>query len=84
MTPAQIRLARAALGLPNNYRRSYRNRFFTVEPHPGWEAMVAAGLATTVVDPAMTACPHGYFLTRAGAEAALEPRERLDREDFPE
>lgn len=48
MTPEQIELARHALGLPNDRRRSYRNRFVTGPGHSdydNWMQMVAAGNA---------------------------------------
>ena len=84
MTPAQKRLARGALGLPNSTGRSYRNRYLTPYcpgPYDDWLRMVAAGLAEQ----------HGrdrggsvwFSLTRSGALAALEPGETLNPEDFP-
>lgn len=82
MTPEQLRLARHALGLPNKARRSYRNRFYAGGQHPEWRAMEAAGLAEADTIPTATGMTW-FWLTRAGAEAALDPGERLCREDFP-
>lgn len=86
MTPAQIDLARHALGLPNNRRRSYRNRFVTGEgcaDHVEWTAMVAGGFAQRRAGSELTGGNDFFWLTRNGAEAALKPGERLDPEDFP-
>jgi hypothetical protein len=78
MTPAQLPLARCALGLPNQERLSCRNAAFARGAEPDeWRAMVEAGEAR----PGKHA---GWFhLTRAGAEAALAPGETLNPEDFP-
>jgi hypothetical protein len=85
MTPEQKKLARHALGLPNSSKRSYRNRFTA---HPSgtdgvhWKAMTEAGFAEH--RPAGDGQTFDFFfLTRAGAERALEAKERLDPEDFP-
>ena len=81
MSPKQRSLARHALGLPNRYRRSYRNRFLAGGACPDWQGMVAAGQAECGKP---DECGRNWFwLTRTGAEAALEPGERLCREDFP-
>lgn len=84
MNNEQKTLARHALGLPNPQRRSYRNRFVCPEADPEWNAMVRGGLATMRKGETLPfdgdAC---FYLTRAGAEAALEPREKLCPEDFP-
>jgi hypothetical protein len=84
MTPEQRKLARHALGLPNKYRRSYRNRYFAA---PGsaaasaWADLVARGAAAREGGDK----PNIFFyLTHSGALAALDPGERLDPEDFPE
>lgn len=82
MTPRQRELARHALGLPNKARQSYRNRFYAGGQHAEWRAMEAAGLAEADTTPAATGMTW-FWLTRAGAEAALETGERLCREDFP-
>lgn len=81
MNLEQIRLARHALGLPNDRRQSYRNRFLAGGEHAEWRAMEAAGLAEadTTGGKGMT----WFWLTREGAEAALEPGESLCPEDFP-
>lgn len=83
MTPTQKHLARGALGLPNPSNRSARN-LSAVHPDvprfADWQAMADADLARS------EKCGlQGYLftLTRAGAEAALEPHERLDPADFP-
>lgn len=88
MTPSQITLARHALGLPNKRRQSYRNHFVAGLGHDDyadWMAMVAAGLAwrRDGSKSQLTGGDDLFRLTRAGAEAALAPRERLDPEDFP-
>lgn len=82
LTPREREMARHALGLPNSRRRSYRNRYFAPpggDSHVIWSALVARGLAE------MSRKPRNDFfcLTRAGAEAALNPGEDLDEEDFP-
>jgi hypothetical protein len=87
VTPEQIELARHALGLPNRYRRSYRNRFVAGDDHadyPAWMAMVEAGAAKKYEGAKLQfgGC-HLFVLTPAGAIAALKPRESLDPEDFP-
>jgi hypothetical protein len=77
--------ARAALGLPNPQRRSYRNRYTASragETHEVWRGMVELGLAAE-------SAPIGdkfamFVLTPAGARAALDPDETLDPEDFPD
>lgn len=83
MTPEQRKMARHALGLKDGRTVSYRNRYAaalgtTIELE--WDEMVQRGWAergadgTTIVR---------FCLTEAGAQAVLEPGERLDREDFP-
>ena len=81
MTPRQRELARHALGLPNTSRRSYRNRFLTGGACPDWRALEAAGLAEAGKTDDLGRA--WFWLTRAGAEAALAPGERLCSEDFP-
>ncbi|RWO57262.1 hypothetical protein [Mesorhizobium sp.] len=89
MTPAQKELARHALGLPNRQRRSYRNHFVTGEggsDHREWMALVEAGHAWRRAGSQLRGLTGGddlFRLTRAGAELALEKRERLNPEDFP-
>lgn len=84
MTRRQRELARRALGLPNSKGRSYRN-YYLAAYEPGvfdeWQQMVDAGHADGIPD-------YGgnywwFWLTRAGADAALEPGESLCPEDFP-
>lgn len=84
LTPKQRELARHALGLPNRNRRSYRNRFVCEETEPNWSQMIADGYATMRSGATL---PFGgntcFYLTLAGAKAALDPREKLCDEDFP-
>jgi hypothetical protein len=82
VTPEQTRLARHALGLPNDARRSYRNRFAVGDGPKAdlWRALVSDGLA---VDAGKEGTLNWFHLTRAGAEAALNRRETLCPEDFP-
>ncbi len=84
MTPSQRTLAREALGLPNADNRSAGN-YATVHAdapsYAQWQAMEEAKLAY-----GRKVQGFSFFvfeLTRAGAEAALEPHERLDLSDFP-
>jgi hypothetical protein len=84
MNYRQRKLARHALGLPNQNRRSYRNRF-TASYSPGdydhWIDMLESGLADAM--PMRSGDKNRQFwLTRKGAEAALEPGETLCPEDF--
>ena len=86
MTPTQRRLARQALGLPNDRNRSYRNRFYcSCGPqsrwYSEWLAMRDSGWARCdlIIDNMRL-----FWLTRAGAEAALDLNETLCPEDFPE
>lgn len=92
MTPAQVDLARRALGLDGR-KRSYRNRYIGSPRHPEWAAMVAGGFAEQhsgkeVVNGVERNIYAGgadlFTLTLAGAKAALRPGESLDPEDFPE
>jgi hypothetical protein len=82
MTPQQRKLARHALGLPNDAKRSYRNRYTA---YPGsevwrvWDGLCERGLAQM-----NRGNEFDYFeLTEAGAVRALDEGESLDREDFP-
>ena len=85
MTTRQIELARHALGLPNDRRRSYRNRFYLKRTlaedssYMEWSGLVAAGLAEMSPGENLDC----FYLTRAGAEMALLSGESLDPEDFP-
>lgn len=80
MTSEQKRLARHALGLPNDKMVSCRNRYIagTGETYGDWSDMERSGFAIC----AGSICK--FKLTRAGAERALKPGERLCEEDFPE
>lgn len=87
MTPEQIKLARHALGLPNEKGRSYRNRFDVPPAHPShalWWAMVQAGDAESV--PSRRGAPQlsndRFRLTLVGAGKAVAPGEKIDPEDF--
>jgi hypothetical protein len=77
LTPPQLRLARAALGLPNIYKTSYRNKHYTRgdgDYHKAWLDLVAKGLAVL---------SDGIFrLTRAGALLALVDGETVREEDL--
>ena len=81
-------LARHALGLTNGRKQSYRNVYVVGYEddsgnHATWRGLVERGLALrgeNLVDGGMDC----FWLTRAGAEAALAPGETLDPEDFPE
>lgn len=83
MTPAQIELARHALGLPNEWKQSYRNRFYVASSdnaaYAAWCEMVKAGHARGKADGRMTC----FWMLEAGARLALEDGESLDPEDFP-
>lgn len=85
MTPRQRKLSRHALGLPNNRRRSYRNRFFVPADHPEcdeWKALVDAGLAKHRGTEGRAG--EMFTLTLEGAQAALLKHETLCHEDFPD
>lgn len=81
MNDRQRGLARHALGLPNQRRTSYRNHFVT---GPGctdfedWMAMVDGGYAKRGKSSPLTGGDEVFFLTRAGALAALNPGESLE------
>lgn len=83
LTPDEKALARHALGLPNDHKRSFRNRYAAnrnTEACEHWEAMRRKGAADLWM--------YGEFLkhfelTKEGAEAALDDGESLDLEDFP-
>lgn len=83
MSSEQVRLARHALGLPNERRTSYRNRYYAPVGSTKeivWKDLVTQGLALRgAVDGSNVA----FYLTEAGAKAAIMPSERLDRDDFP-
>lgn len=89
MTPAQKKMARHALGLPNNNKRSYRNRFIIRTGGTNWwtwSTMVKNGDAMRHrFEARARKGPHQwcFSLTLKGAWAAIEDNEALDREDFP-
>lgn len=85
MTRDQRRKARHALGLPNRFDRSYRNRYVTAETDPDWQALVAAGLARCEPSsrPGWSTPSALFYLTHEGATLALDAGETLDLEDFP-
>lgn len=86
MTPIQKKLARHALGLPNERRQSYRNRYYAAEgtqEYRSWMAMCRKGLADRAPHKATLRRPRFFWLTLTGAWAAILPSETLDREDFP-
>ncbi len=76
-------LMRHALGLPNEGKTSFRNRYAAARgtrQHELWMVLVASGLASVST---LSASLDNFALSREGAEDALLPGERLDREDFP-
>lgn len=86
MTPKQVELARHALGLNGKARCSYRNRFCAGAEHPDfldWLAMVEVGDARRREAVKGFGGDDLFHLTKAGAEKALLPGERLDPDDFP-
>jgi hypothetical protein len=86
MTDRQRELARHALGLPNQRRTSYRNRFCTgpgCTDYDNWCEMVEKGFARRRAGSVLTGGDDLFSLTRAGAEVVLMPGETLCPEDFP-
>lgn len=86
LSKKQREMARHALGLPNQYRKSYRNRYFIggpCETFDAWTEMVSAGMAESVPVNGTQIGRTMFYLTRAGAEAVLKRGERLCPEDFP-
>lgn len=84
LTPREKELARHALGLDGRRKRSCRNgvRVVASTAHgKAWTGLVERGLAKSYR--AKGARITDFYLTRAGAEAALNPDESLDEEDFP-
>lgn len=84
MTPEQIKLARHALGLPNDQKRSYRNRYFATvgtDIEERWDDLVHQGLAHRQrQDGARTTF---FCLSERGARRAIDSTESLCPEDFP-
>jgi len=78
-------LARHALGLDGRRRRSYRNHYVvgSGDDHAAWLGMAERGLARRRQGSDLFGGDDCFWLTRAGAEAALNPGEDLDEEDFP-
>lgn len=79
------------LGPPNPRKTSYRNRYFAPpggSAHDDLKAMKKAGLADFEIEGRSDDKPNGRhvfgWLTRAGAEMALEHGEALCPEDFPQ
>lgn len=85
MTKLQRNLARAALGLPNPSKQSFRNRYFTPADspqHAEWRALCTDGKARLFkAAPGQTL--DQFCLTKVGALEALDLGEVLDHEDFP-
>jgi len=83
MTPRQIALARHALGLTASCLVSHRNVFVAGPGHPDyapWMNMVAWGWAIRRESQHLPAGDVLFRLTRAGAEKALLPGDKLDPE----
>lgn len=83
MNAEQLNMARHALGLPNDRRRSYRNRYVAglgTTQEKAWDELVRQGLAARGANGIAVV---GFCLTEAGAKAALDHTETLDPEDFP-
>lgn len=82
MTPKQRELARHALGFGNPHAgsRSYRNRYIIDADNEDWLALCASGDAC--MEPTGGGSRALFYLTRTGAEKALNPGETLDLEDF--
>ncbi len=86
MNATQVDLARHALGLPNKRRQSYRNHFVCGpghSDHDNWAIMAANGFARRRAGNALSCGEDVFWLTSAGAIAAIKKGERLDQEDFP-
>jgi hypothetical protein len=88
LSERQRELARHAIGLPNNNRRSYRNSFVAGREHDDyadWLAMCEAGAAYRRDGTKLAFGGSDLFhVTLAGAEDATNPDETLDPEDFPQ
>lgn len=84
MTPAQRKMARKSLGLPNVHCRNTRHGVSTAYgafDHAVWLGMVHAGLATMREQPLQNDLQTvKFWLTPAAAQAALNPGETLDPE----
>jgi hypothetical protein len=83
MTPSQRKMARHALGLDGERKRSYRNRYVAglgTTHEDEWNDLCRRGLAERGTDGIAIV---GFCLTEEGAREALLPGEILDPEDFP-
>lgn len=87
LTQKQYLLARHALGLPNDHKKSYRNHFMAADGTPDfneWKTMEADGFAFGVKCEELWGKNNTMFrLSESGARRALFGREKLDEEDFP-
>lgn len=88
MTSEQLALARHALGLPNQHKKSYRNRYYIHESHEDcahWNVMVEEGFAAKHLLKTDIAGRWDilYTMTFKGAQLSCKPGECLDPEDFP-
>lgn len=93
MTPQQRTIARHALGFDKGHgnKRSYRNHFSASFGSPNWwrwMQMTRKGLADHEEGESDLYSLHWqrmdiFWLTRQGAEMALNRGEGLDKEDFP-
>lgn len=86
LTSRQRDLARHALGLNGQRKQSYRNRFVADpghDDHPEWMKLCRKGAAGMRTAHAMLGRSDLFWLTRQGAEAAMNAGETLDPEDFP-
>jgi hypothetical protein len=83
MTPSQLKMARHALGLDGERRRSYRNSYVASLGSPiegEWNDLCRRGWAVRGKDRKGMV---GFCLTPEGAQLALVGNEILDTEDFP-
>ncbi|UQD69248.1 hypothetical protein JEY40_24850 [Bradyrhizobium japonicum] len=83
MNTVQRKMARHALGLDGERKRSYRNRYFASIDTPGeneWNDLCRRGLAMR--EKGGDKLVH-FYLTDEGARQALDEGEILDPEDFP-
>lgn len=82
----EVDVARHALGLTGDRKRSYRNYFTAGEDHADyqkWMGIVAKGLAVRIDRRGMMGGDWLFHLTYDGAEQALYEGESLDDSDFP-
>ena len=86
MTPAQLHLARSALGFTLTRKTSPWNRRFVHRDdaeHHRWLEIVKAGWAMRKINALQTGIDL-FWLTRAGAVQALGPGETLCPVEFPD